>query len=354
MAGSDRSTAGRARRSVAAACLGIAAALCLTPGLAGPAAAAEPTAEELAAARQLFHEGRELEKKKEWEEAIKRFRRVGAVKMTPQVRYHIALCEEHLGRLVEAINGFELAAEEARRAGKGAEEVLTSAPKRAAALRKRVAAVRLKVSGTLRTSRVYVDDRHVPPALFGTEIPLDPGAHAITVQRDGAVTFSKEINVAERGREEVEITIEDPEAPPEPQDPPPVVEKPPEPPPPPPPPPPPDPWPARIPALVAGGVGIAALAGAGVFFGLREAAFSDVRETCEDETKACDPSTEERFEQGKTYTTVAAVLGGVGVAGLAAGGVLWFVLAPEEAKPGQKVSIRVAPAPGGVRVMGAF
>jgi hypothetical protein len=310
-----------------------------------PATAAEPTAEELAAARQLFAEAKELEKKKEWEEALARLRKVAEVKMTPQVRFHIALCEEHVGRLVAAINGFELAAEEARRAGRSAAEVAENAPRRADALRKRVGAVRIEVSGTVRTSRVLIDGKPVAPALFGTEIPLDPGAHTITVENGGKTTDSREITLAERGRDRVELVIEDPEPPPDPPPPPPPSASS------APPPPPPPPPPSRVPVFIAGGAGVAALAGAGVFFGLREMRISDVRETCTDktQTKNCDPDAKGDLDQAKTYTTVAAVLGGVGAAGLATAGVLWFVLSPAN-----DTTVRVAPTAGGVQVVGVF
>jgi hypothetical protein len=356
MGSSERGLPLRRRRGRGAALLRAialaAAAAAADPG--APAAAAEPTAEEIAAARQLFVEAKDLEKKEEWEPALERLRKVAEVKMTPQVRFHVALCEEHLGRLVSALNGFELAAEEARRAGRSAREVAENAPRRAEALRKRVAAVRVDVSGTVRTSRVLIDGKPVAPALFGTQIPLDPGAHTVSVDSGGKTTFSKDVTLAERGRETVEIAIDDPETPPEPPPPKPTASAsaaPPK----PPPKPPPLVARERIPAVIAGGVGVAALAGAGVFFGLRESKFSAVRETCkgDPQVKKCDSDTEPLFEQGKTYTTVAAVLGGVGVAGLATAGVLWFVLAPA---PGaeQKSSIRIAPTPGGVRVLGAF
>jgi len=338
-------TGGRGRGGRAARLLTL-VALCLAAPSA-PAAADEPaapSAEDLAAARQIFNEGKALEKKKDWAEALKRFRRVAAVKMTPQVRFHLALCQEHLGRLVEALNGFELAYEEARRTGRGAEEVLELARARAQALRQRVSALRLTVRGTLRTSRVLIDDNPVPPALFGTEIPLDPGAHVVTVQRDREVIFSKSIELPPRGRDALEITVDDPEAPPEPDNPSPEVKA-----------PPPPPPPSRAPAYLAGAVGLGALAGAGVFFALRESAFGDVRATCsgEGQTKGCDPAMRDRFEQGKTYTTAAAVLGGVGVVGLASAGVLWVALTPGDATPAQ-TSVRLAPTLGGVRVLGSF
>src|SRR5262249_19640015 len=92
------------RRIAAARALGAVVA-----AAGGPAAA--QTDEELHRLRGVFNEGRELETKKQWGDALKKFEIVAATKMTPQVRFHIALCEENLGKLVSAMKGFDLAAE---------------------------------------------------------------------------------------------------------------------------------------------------------------------------------------------------------------------------------------------------
>src|SRR5262245_59971432 len=157
------------------------------------ARAQQPAAAELAAARQLFNEGKEHEKRKRWADALATFKKVAAVKMTPQVRFHIALCEENLGKLVAAINGFELAAEEAAQAGAMASDVAENAPARADALRKRVPVLRLDVRGELGTSRVLLDGAPVAAALVGTNIPVDPGAHTIDLETDGKTVFHKDL-----------------------------------------------------------------------------------------------------------------------------------------------------------------
>src|SRR3954465_10678635 len=83
----------------------------------GPARADAPSAADLRKARSQFQRGIELEQASNWSEAISQFREVGAVRMTPQVRFHIAYCEEGLGRLVTALGGYELALGEADQVG---------------------------------------------------------------------------------------------------------------------------------------------------------------------------------------------------------------------------------------------
>ncbi len=48
-----------------------------------------------------------------WNDALVKLERVAQVKLTSGVRYHTALCEEHLGHLVAALSDYEAAAEQA-------------------------------------------------------------------------------------------------------------------------------------------------------------------------------------------------------------------------------------------------
>jgi hypothetical protein len=342
-----RSAAGRF-----AAALALAVTLCAS----GPVLADEPTETQLAAARQLFNEGKELEKQNQWAEALARFKKVGEVKMTPQVRFHIALCDENLGRLVSAINGYELAADEAKQSAALASDVAGNAPARAEALRKRVPQVQLVVKGRLTTSKVLLDGSPVAPALMGTNIPVDPGTHTVDVETDGQNAFHKEFTLQERAREIVELELNDPEvaatsvAQPPGTAPPPGS-----------PPPPPQEsdflaFPPPLPAIIAGGVGLAALVGAGVFVGLRQQTISEVRDSCSDPERdsGCDPDLKSIADRGETYTIVADVLFGVGGAGLLAGAVLWIALPGPKRDASNGTAIRVAPTPAGVRVNGTF
>ena len=87
-------------------------------------------------------------------------------------------------------------------------------------------------------------------------------------------------------------------------------------------------FPPPVPASIAGGVGRASLAAAGVFFGLRQQTISEVRDSCSDPARdrGCDPDTREIADRGETWNLLADVFLGVGGAGLLAGGVLWLVL----------------------------
>jgi hypothetical protein len=323
--------------------LATALALALVLGAGSRARADEPSPEELAAARALFNEGKDDEKRNAWADALEKFKKVAAVKMTPQVRFHLALCDENLGHLVSAINGFELAAEEAKRAGKSAADVAENAPPRAEALRKRVPALKLHPTGRLATSKILLDGSAVQAALLDTEIPVDPGKHVIEVDSAGKPGFRRELSLTERETQTIEVEVDDEDKPiPTPA-------------PPPKPPPPPAPPPSRLPVWLAGGVGVAGLVGSGVFFGLRQSAIAEVRSHCKNGDSACDPADYATSVNGQRYGTASGVLLGVGIAGVATAGVLFFVLGPKKpaAQP-SRAALLLGPTPGGATLAGTF
>lgn len=319
-----------------------------------PAAAKEPTKEELAAARQLFQEGKKLESGGDWSGALERFEKVSKVKMTPQVRFHVAFCHEHLGRMVEAINGFELAAQEAQAVGAG--DVIENAPRRAAALRERVAHVKLNVTGTVHTSKVLLDGREVSLALSGTSIPVDPGPHQVDVRRGKETTFSQELTLAEAETITLDIAIDDPEPPPDPDpdpNPDPDPDK-----------VPPDPVKKgseldRLPAYIAAGVGVVALIASAALWGLREETVNNIAVGCDDPEAytGCNPDDVGLADTALQYDTGSKVLLGVGLAAVAAGVVMWFLLEPKDGSPTTGTSsprVGVAPAAGGLQLVGQF
>ncbi|MSP23687.1 MAG: hypothetical protein EXR75_00690 [Myxococcales bacterium] len=308
-----------------------------------PPAVAEPGVETIVAARQMFIDGLALEASGDYQGALRKFEIVGQVKMVPSVRYHIALCNVQLGRLVDALNGFELAAQEARAAGEKFRDVAENAPVRAAALRMKVGKVRIVVRGTIRSSSIVVDGKKLAHALVGIAIPIDPGTHILEVVRDGKVIDKKQFVIDAGGRRELELTIDDPPdvvpaaatgsaASPSPAK-----------------------SPSRAPAFASAGAGLALLVGAGVFWGLREGTIAVIRETCLGDDRQCDPDVQPTEDLGRAYTTASAALVGVGLAGLAGGGVLWFVLTPPDAtKPASGVQVGIAPVAGGARLIGSF
>ena len=317
------------------------------PAFAQGAEPGEATPEELAAARQLFKEGLALEKRNRWAEALEKFQRVAKVKLSPQVRFHVALCNEKLGNLLAAINGFELAEQEARAAGPKAKDVAVNAPERAKALRDRVGYLHLTVTGTIRTSAIVLDGRPLSEGLVDTDIPVEPGDHRVAVHRDGETVFAKTVTIERQEVAELELKIDDPE--PEPDNgaaprPVPLTPS-------------PEDDSSRVAAYVVGGVGVAAIAAGAVCWGVSRTLLADVRDTCQgDEDTDCDPSMKATATNGQTYTTVGNIAVPVGAAALATGVVLWFVLGPsggEDVSEGE-ASVALVPTGTGAMLLGSF
>jgi hypothetical protein len=318
--------------------LGAAVSLAALASLASAPAAAQ-SSKDLAQLRQVFLDGRALEDKNDWAGALEKFKEVAAAKMTPQVRFHIALCEEKLGRLVSAKRGFELAAAEGTAAGSAAAEVPPVAKEHADTLAARVAKLHVDVKGRLVSSRILLDGRALSSAELAAEIELDPGAHVLSVRdAGGAPTFHRELSLAEKGEERVEILIADRvEASHEHES-----------------------GPSRVPAYVTGAVGAAALITSGVFFGLRAGTISTITSHCANMVAltGCRPSDASLASQGRTYTAVADTLVALGAAGVGTGVILFIVLAPKR-DPGGRAgagssSVWLSPTGSGLRLEGRF
>ncbi len=301
-------------------CAVLAAAI-VTSSIEPAVRAAEPTAGEIAAARELFEEGLKLEEKGDWAGALDRFRKVAAVKTTPQVRFHVALCLENTGKLVDALVEFQRAQSEASADASG-QVVAQNSGKHVTDLKDRIPRLVVKVPADVEGATVTIDGVSVNASLVGTAMPLDPGKHAVVVKASKRKPYSTDVVLVERGKP---VTVEaalpvvaddgipagDGTAP---------VEQ---------PEPPKDqggggagavPW-------IIGGIGVAALIGGGVMYGLRQGTISDLEAACGPGRTQCPDDKRDLADSGKTYTTAGNVLVGVGVLGVATAVVLW-VIAP--------------------------
>lgn len=168
-----------------------------------------PTAAELREARERFAEGRRLEDAGHFGEALIIFQNVARVKMTPQVRFHLALCWMNLGKPVDALVNFRLAVQEA---GDSAPNVVTEAKEHIATLETRVAVVIVDIPAGDDTLSVTLDERAVT-----TGIPLDveTGNHRIVLRKSGQTVDERWLTLGASERSHVELA-------PRPQPPPPT------------------------------------------------------------------------------------------------------------------------------------
>src|SRR5262245_17958093 len=115
----------------------ILAAGALGLGLLGASGAEAQTKEELDKARALFQAGVALSAANNCAAALTKYREVAKVKMTARVAFNIAECEERLGRLVQALGDYRVAAAQAQD-DKKAKDVLKQLGNRVEVLEARI------------------------------------------------------------------------------------------------------------------------------------------------------------------------------------------------------------------------
>jgi hypothetical protein len=323
-------------------------------GAASPAwaqgAPPPPSAAELAAARQLFGDGLRAEDEGRYKDALEAFHRVAKITVSAQVRYHVALCHEKLGELVEAINAYELAIQEgeARRNA----DVVEESRAHAAALRKKVAHLVIRVPEGASGVTITLDGRAVNAALAGTSMPVDPGDHRVVVRaEDREGTFELPLPIAPGEMRTVDVVLgakkvaaAAPPPPPAATAPPPAATA-------------PRPAPKRdlAPILVAGGATVAVTIGA-VATGV--AAHVDYAQYLRENVSPPTVPITERQALRRDGMTKAWVSTGLTLAALAGGGVtLWLALRPtRDAAPARALtwSPWAGPGGGGVAVRGSL
>lgn len=179
--------------------------LAMSISQAPSAHAAGPSQAQVQAARELFQEAERDEDGKRWSEALEKLRRVAAVKLTPGVRYHMALCEENLGQLVAALGDYTLAENQAR--AENAPDVLRLVGEKLKGLKLRVPRLTIVVPGDVPDVEVRLDGEPILKAMWGVQIPLDPGEHKIEAKAPGRVPMARTIAMQERDSTLLEVKL---------------------------------------------------------------------------------------------------------------------------------------------------
>jgi hypothetical protein len=168
------------------------------PGPSPPSAAiAKPTPDQLQAARELFAAASKEEEGSHWAEALNKLQRVAEVKLTAGVRYHIALCEERLGRIASAFASYTAAREAAEREHNKDVLDLLEDPF-LLNLRARIPTLAIEIPPGTTGAIVTIDGRPYPLGASGAVVRIDPGPHRIEASAPGRGSFSKELTVRER------------------------------------------------------------------------------------------------------------------------------------------------------------
>ena len=277
--------------------------------IALPALAAGPSKADLAKARRLFAEAEADETAERWPVALEKLRRVLAVKETGGVRFHVGLCEDHVGSLVAALGDFRRAAELADEMPPNErEELRAKAIERIEDLEQRTPTVRIQLPKDASGVEVTIGARTLSAAELAAPVRLDPGEVEVDAHR-GAKKFAKRLILVERGSYDVPIAFEPDAPPPPPPAPPPVA---------PPPPPPPGhehhdaSRPITTATWIAGGATIVLAGTAGYFFLAKQSLENDTAAACE---RHCDlAARQDAIDRDKTF---ALAFGGAAILGAA-------------------------------------
>ncbi|MGK4002568.1 tetratricopeptide repeat protein [Sorangium sp. So ce1036] len=150
--------------------------------MAAPAASRPPNAAELASARRLFAIALSAEDQGRWAEALETYERIRKIVVSPSLWYHIGVCHEALGEVVEALNAFELALSGATARKEVA--LARESRSRIEALRARASQIVLRLPDDAAGVRVEIDGDPIHPALVGAAILVTPGARRVVVEAE--------------------------------------------------------------------------------------------------------------------------------------------------------------------------
>lgn len=284
-----------------------------------PLCLAAPTEAELKAARKLFEQAQEHEAARRWLDALGLLERILLVKETAGVRFHVAVCREHLGQLVEAEADYRRAAELATQMkSREGDAIVAQASDALVALKPRIPLLTLKLP-ELPGLQISLDDTPLPAERAQRPIPRNPGPVQLRASAPGHKDFTLSLALPEGTQQRADIALQPLQPPPDASAPPPAASA-----------PPPAPPPRRWPALVVGGASLAA-AGTGAFFFLQHRRLD--RETtsiCNDPEYQCDRSG--RNARLADYQRYGLVAGGIALVGLGAATYLWVSSSPQGAR----------------------
>lgn len=277
---------------------------------------AAQTPAEIQQARTLYSQGLTQEAASDWAGALASFEKVARIRMTPQVRFHIARCKEKLGRLNEALGGYRLAEHEAGTTDGVPESVVAEVRAAREALEKRVPRLIIERGEGAESAKIALDGVELGQAQIGREVNVDPGPHVIKVTLPDGRRFERTVQVAEGEQDQVMLDV-----PPDLQ---PVAED--------------DVQPkdgadqdssgpvafdskdglppsggSPMPWII-GGIGVASLAASGVFYVLRNQANSDLDAECINDV--CPDTLEDTQSRGENYSMLTGVTLGIGIAGV--------------------------------------
>jgi hypothetical protein len=189
----------------------LAALVVLIGALAAATSRATPT-DALERARRLFVQAEADEDAERWSDALDKLHAVAQVKLTAGIRYHLALCEQHIGQLARALSDYRAAEEHARI--ENAKDVLRLVGQRLAELEPRVPRLTIHVVPALPEASVRLDGESIARPLAGIAILVDPGVHRVEATAPGRPASTVVVTLHELESTSLDVHLTEPTLPP--------------------------------------------------------------------------------------------------------------------------------------------
>lgn len=148
---------------------------------------------DVAAAEQLFTEGKKLTQAGKWSEACPKLEESQRIDPAIGTEFNLADCNEHIGKTATAWAQFIDVAALSKAAGQPARESV--ARERARLLEGKLVKITIRVQGNTEGVEVRRDELVVGKAQWGVAVPIDPGEHVITARAPGKKDWEKKIRV---------------------------------------------------------------------------------------------------------------------------------------------------------------
>ena len=172
---------------------------------------------DINAARALFGAAEADEQAQRWPEALEKLRRAATARMTPGIRFHIALCEEKMGKIAAALADYGAAQAAARETNN--REVLGLVSEPLLALKLRVPTVTVRLPAGLHVGsgavEIRLDGAPLAASSVGTPLPVEVGAHTVQATGPAQRPFAMSFVLREQQAESLLIPFDPPPGPPD-------------------------------------------------------------------------------------------------------------------------------------------
>jgi hypothetical protein len=186
--------------------ISLAAFLVCAAGIVGRAPAAHAQAEDQAAARALFAEGRALMKASRYADACPKLEAARKLFTSAGILLNLADCHEKIGRTASAWTEFGEAAAVAKRTNR--DDDAEEATRRQAALEPSLAHLTIRVAHDVPGLSIKRDGALIASAAWGAALPVDPGTHEIRAEATGFEPWTGSATLARPGQA---VTVDVPE-----------------------------------------------------------------------------------------------------------------------------------------------